>query len=272
MAADDRDHLDEAVKESALAVLQEPQNAGFHTKYGTVLGSAGHRPEAVVEFQKAVAIKPTDRNAQLWLREALCAEGKFDDAAAAWRGAINADPVNHDTWYGYAEFCLYIGRIDDYRWARSALLQRFERSNIHTVLERTSRTCLLTPDISTDELARATAAIDRAVGALSPQETGFRPYALFAKGLAEYRNGHPQVAIDLEEGPAASVLGPAPNLVSAMAHFKLGETSAARNRLTTAIASYDWTPTTAMTLEGCIYHILRREAEKEIRAANHGGH
>lgn len=259
----------EAVKESAIAVSQHPRNPYLRRINGNVLATAGKLPEATDEFRKAVEMAPADQESQKLLRDALCTQGKLDEAAAAWREAINADPSNHTAWDGYAEFCLYIGHTDEYRWARKGLLDRFGRSSDPNVLERTARACLLTPDISDSDLRRATAAIDRVLAMLPADQPGPRPYFLFAKGLAEYRSGHQQAAIAIMEGPSAKVLGPAPKLVAAMAHFKLGQTAEAQKCLTAAVANFNWSPKAANSheansREAWIYHVLRREAEKLI--------
>ena len=44
------------------------------------------------------------------------------DAWVAWETALDDDPSEHDAWYGYAEFRLFLGREEDY--LRSAGLVR----------------------------------------------------------------------------------------------------------------------------------------------------
>jgi hypothetical protein len=51
-----------------------------------------------------------------------------------------------------------------------------------------------------------------------------------------------EAAIQIVEGPAASILGPAPALVAAMAKHRLGQAGAARQALARAVVSFDWSP------------------------------
>ena len=63
------------------------------------------------------------------------------------------------------------------------------------------------------------------------------------------------------EGEAAPVLGPAPKLVAAMARHRLGQAAEAREALSQAGRSFDWTESAANYREAWMYHVLRREAE-----------
>ena len=62
-------------------------------------------------------------------------------------------------------------------------------------------------------------------------------------------------------GEAASVMGPSPRLVLAMAQYQKGEKDHAGETLATAIGSYDWSAEKATKPDSWIAHILRREAE-----------
>ena len=65
-------------------------------------------------------------------------------------------------------------------------------------------------------------------------------------------------------GEAASVMGPAPRLVLAMAQYRRGRKDQARKTLAAAVVSYDWSAEKADDLDAWIAHILRREAEALI--------
>ena len=62
-------------------------------------------------------------------------------------------------------------------------------------------------------------------------------------------------------GEAASVMGPSPRLILAMAQYQKGQEDEARKTLAAAIASYDWSAAKADNHDAWIAHILRREAE-----------
>jgi eukaryotic-like serine/threonine-protein kinase len=91
-------------------------------------------------------------------------------------------------------------------------------------------------------------------------------YFLFAKGLAEYRQGRLASAMSLMEGEASKVMGPAPRLILAMAQHDQGQEKQARKMLATAIVAFDWNAAQADWRGVWIAHILRREAEALILA------
>ena len=95
---------------------------------------------------------------------------------------------------------------------------------------------------------------------------GGNPYYLFAQGLAQYRQGSFDEAIKLMNGGAASVMGPSPRLVLAMAQYQKGQKVEARKTLAAAVASHDWNDAKATNHDAWIIHILRREAEALIGA------
>ena len=105
-----------------------------------------------------------------------------------------------------------------------------------------------------EDLKIAEALVNRAL-ASEPDE----PYYKFAKGLAEYREGRLESVISLMTGNSASVMGPSPRLVQAMAEYRLGQKAEARKTLAAAIESFNW-KSAADTRDVWIFHALRREA------------
>ena len=189
--------------------------------------------------------------------------GRFEEARAAWQAALATEPPGHDAWYGYAEYCLYIGQEGEYRRARRALLSRFGDPRSVFTAERVSRACLLRP-APEDELRKAVALAER-VGAVKRSDyPGAYPFFLFAKGLAEYRRGRFERAVALMRGDASRVLGPAPRLVLAMALHQSGQVAEARKTLEAAVVGHNWRADEVRDQDGWIYHVLRREAEGMI--------
>src|SRR5262249_8100562 len=111
---------------------------------------------------------------------------------------------------------------------------------------------------------RGAAVADEAVAAGGSTADWIFRYFLFAKGLAEYRQGRLASAISLMEGEASRVMGPAPRLILAMAQYDQGQKKQARKTLATAIVAFDWNAAQADWRGGWIVHILRREAEALI--------
>jgi serine/threonine-protein kinase len=90
------------------------------------------------------------------------------------------------------------------------------------------------------------------------------PYFLFAKGLAEYRQGRFDSAISIMRADAGTVMGPAPRLVIAMAQYRKGQEEQARATLAGEIVRFDWRMAHVISRDHWIWHVLRREAESLI--------
>ena len=114
--------------------------------------------------------------------------GRAEEARAAWEADLADDPSDHDWWYGYVEFCLFVGREEKYLRARRALLARFGDSTDPYVPEWTARALLLRPP-SGNELRRVVAPAERAWGVDRSKYESVYPHFLFVQGLAEYRQG-----------------------------------------------------------------------------------
>src|SRR5262249_31935272 len=152
------------------------------------------------------------------------------EVQAGWRKALEANPPEHDAWFGYAELCLFLGQEEEYRRARRALLDRFGASTDPFIAERVGRACPL-PPASADEPRRGAALAARAAAAKGSAPAWVYRYFLFAKGLAEYRRGRLDSAISVLKGEASKVMGPAPRLIVAMARHGQGRKGEARKAL-----------------------------------------
>ncbi|MBV9124186.1 MAG: tetratricopeptide repeat protein, partial [Planctomycetes bacterium] len=294
-------HWDEAIAEYEHAVRLDPENAWCHNRLGIALSWKGGRDdeaiaqfreavrldanagwshwclatalehkgcldEAVDEFREAARLVP-EKRAQ-WkqdMRKVLLKLGRGAEARAAWKEELAAHPPEHDDWFGYAELCLFLGDEAEYRRARRDLLVQFGTATDPMVAERVGRACLLLP-APADELRQAVALTERAVAGGRPGNELSYPYFLFSEGLARYRQGRWDEAIGLMNGEAASVMGPCPRLVLAMAQYQKGQQDQARKTLAAAVASYDWSASKAGSHDEWIAHILRREAEAQIHS------
>jgi serine/threonine-protein kinase len=254
---------EEAAREYREAIHLDPTNATAHSNLGSNLRDKGQLEEALQEYREALRLDPTHATAQRSLRGVLIQQGRIGEVKAAWQKALAANPSEHEAWFGYAELCLFLGQEEEYHGACRALLDRFGASTDPRIAARTGRACLLLPT-SGDELRQATVLIDRAVTAQELRHEVFKPWRLFAKGLAEYRAGRLDSAIALMTGEASKVPWPATRLVLAMAQHRQGHKEEARQTLATAILSYYWAAGTARDHDAWICHILRREAEALI--------
>jgi serine/threonine-protein kinase len=248
---------DEAAHHYQRVLEISPAYSWARTRLGESLAELGRIEEAIDEFRQDLAAG-TD---PLWPRQGLFKLGCHEEVRADWRRALKAGPTAHDDWHGYAELCLFLVDEAEYRRARRELLTRFAATTDPHVAERVGRACLLLP-AADEELRQAAELIDRAVAADRATYASWAyPFFLFAKGLAEYRRGRFDSAIGILQGPAAYVMGPAPNLVLAMAQHRRGDRDEAKRTLALAVFGFDWRATSADGCEMWIYHALRREAE-----------
>src|SRR5207302_1825800 len=147
---------------------------------------------------------------------------------------------DHESWYGYAQLCLYLDKKEGYVRARKALLELFAHTDDWAVAERTGLACLLLP-ASGDELRRAVALADRAMAVGEKSQEAGNPYLPFVKGLADYRQGRHQQAIPLVKQAAEELPSrPGPRLVLAMSQFQSGSPKEARQSLAHAVLVYNW--------------------------------
>ena len=130
------------------------------------------------------------------------------DAWVAWETALDDDPSEHDAWYGYAEFCLFLGREEDYLRARRALFAKFGTTNNPLVAERTSRTCLLR-SVPGEELRRAVALAESLRAIDKPRARGItRSSNSFTAWRSTARSPGPGDLVDARGGIRRARPGP----------------------------------------------------------------
>jgi tetratricopeptide (TPR) repeat protein len=176
-------------------------------------------------------IPPSDWQ-RLRRRGDLYARGsQWQKAVADYAAVIQAHPEDHWSWYVAAPLWLQVGDQKAYRRHCREMLRRFGATADPILAERTAKACLLAPGPA-DDLAPAFRLADRAVTGTEKHRA--YPYFLLVRGLAHYRTGEFDRAIDrltpcvrLDEWAFAV---PA-HLIQAMAHQKLGHAEEARKAL-----------------------------------------
>jgi serine/threonine-protein kinase len=259
----DAGRTDEAVACYRRALEVDPNYAWAHFDLANTLREAGLEDEAVEHYRQFHAIDPTNPYVAHLLRADVVRQGRGEELRREWKKELEADPPGHDAWFGYAELCLFLGHEEEYRRARQDLLRRFGATSDPYVAERVARTVLLSPAAG-DELQTAVALAERAVAAKATTAQWIYLYFRFAQGLAEYRQGHFDSAIAIMRAEAATVMGPAPRLVIAMAQYRNGQEEEARKTLAAEIIRYDWGMASASSRDHWIWHVLRREAETMV--------
>jgi len=230
---------DDAIQHLRVALKYEPNSARLHTLLGSNLEAKKQYDEALVEFRRGVECDGRLLFAQQALRHFFIGQGRLEEAHDAWKAALAFRPGEHDAYHGYAELCMFLGRLDDYRQARRDLLRAFGKTTSPQLAERVSRACLLLP-AEGEDLKQAVALARRALAADLLEYAATYPNFLFVRGLAEYRQGQLNLAIGTMRGDAARAPGPTPRLVLAMALHRSGQTAEARKVLAAAVVGYDW--------------------------------
>jgi len=262
-ALQDQGQFDEAIDYYQKALELDTDYAWAHHNLANALRVKGRLDQAYDHYQQAIRLDPKNSEVQNGVRSVLLRQGRGTEVQAGWRQALDANPPEHEAWSGYAELCLFLGQQAEYRRVRRALLERFGATTSAFIAEPVGRACLLVPGTE-DEVVKGVALIDRALAAKDSTPAWIYRYALFAKGLAEYRQGRLASAISLMEGEASQVMGPAPCLILSMAQHELGQKKQARKTLARAIVAFDWNSAQADWRGAWIAHILRREAEALI--------
>jgi serine/threonine-protein kinase len=254
---------DEAIPCFRHAMELDRDYAWAHHDLANALRVRGLLDEAHGHCEQAIKLDPSNPELRTGLTAVMLRQGRGREALDAWRKALEDNPARYEAWFGYAELYLFLGQQDEYRRVRRELLDRFGETESQYVAEPVARACLLLPGTD-DETRRAVDLIDRAVAAKETTPAWIYKFTIFAKGLAEYRQGRWASAATMMRGESAGVLWPAPHLILAMAQHQQGQKAQARKTLATAIRTYDWSPPRADGRDEWIRHILRREAEALI--------
>jgi eukaryotic-like serine/threonine-protein kinase len=255
--------LADAIDAYRKSIELDPKYAWSYMNLGNALQAQGKTNEAIEQYKNAVAVEPNNSATLGTLRDMLMREGHGEAVWAAWHDIIKTNPPRFDDWWGYLELTLYLGKEDEYRSTRTAMLKQFGDSTDPMITEKIGRACLMLP-ASPEEMRVATTLIDRAVAAKDSVGDWMFPYFMVAKGLAEYRAGHFDSAIAILRKYNPTGLGPSSNLILAMALYRQGNRDAAEQTLAEAIANVDWNPSHAVQRDIWLAHILRREAQALI--------
>jgi len=94
--------------------------APMHNAVGGILGERGDMEGAVVEFERALELRPTDLSSRYNLGLALLSLGRFDEAAVHFERALEGHPRYHDAWVGLGRARAGTGRFEEAReaWQR----------------------------------------------------------------------------------------------------------------------------------------------------------
>jgi eukaryotic-like serine/threonine-protein kinase len=255
----------EAINYFNKSLQLDPKYAWAYFDLGDTLQAQGKHEQSDAAYQKAITLEP-DNSLLLGAIHTRTMDRlpSSEEKWSQWHEIIETDPPRFDQWFGYSEMTLFLGKDDEYRRVRTAILKRFGDTTDPMLTEKIGRGCLLLP-AGEDETRMAVALIDRALDARDSADPWLYPYFLFAKGLADYREDRFDDAISILQGNAPDALGPCPRLVMAMALYRDGKQGDARRILASAVTSYaDWRRASATERDLWITSVVCREAENTI--------
>ena len=105
--------LDEAVLQYNKAIKIRPKFAMAHNNLGAALSRKGELKEAIYHFNEAVNIHPDYAKARNNLATVLLTQGKFEEALSHYREAIRINPEDECTRKNLANFLFNQGRTDE---------------------------------------------------------------------------------------------------------------------------------------------------------------
>jgi tetratricopeptide (TPR) repeat protein len=185
----------------------------------------------LAELSMAIQLEPT--NASLWDRRANVYGyfGRWDNALRDYVHVTELYPREHWYWYYRSALELYLGDVDGYRRSCREMLKRFGSTDDLYIAVRTAMTCSLSPDAVSD--------FDPVLklAGLAVEKNSSYGWAIFAKGLAEYRARHYAGAVDMlkreqwRAGKFPLHFQAAAFAVLAMACHQLSQTEEARTAL-----------------------------------------
>jgi tetratricopeptide (TPR) repeat protein len=253
---------------------------------GEWLQRVGRLEEAERAFERAVAIHEQDparvpaknpatradgARAFFALAGLRIRAGRTRDAADLYSRGLSANPDDQRHWYHAAALYLSTGDVERYRGACGELLGRFEKvaAEKPEVAEQTAKTCALAPD-SVPDFSRVERLAQRSVTgtAKHPWHRNF----ILAKGLADYRGGHDEQAIEWLQRFAPKADGThfdsSAFAALGLAHHRLGHADQARASTDSARAIIAKKPRDAMHqadwFDWLHCEILCREAEQTL--------
>jgi tetratricopeptide (TPR) repeat protein len=202
--------------------------------------------------------------------------GNFKESAEDYRAIIELQPTDHWDWFRRGCLLAYLNKTEAYRAHCRAMLERFGDTKDHFIADRTGKTCLLLAEVGGDP-TQLSELVDRALASGGPPDN--LHWFQMAKGMAEYRAGHFDAAIDWltrsqkAQTIASGIAGTKAYL--SMAHYRSGHETQARDLLAQANqgverdlpkAGVDELPAADME-NWLIAHIALREAKALVGSA-----
>jgi serine/threonine-protein kinase len=237
----------------ALAVLRKatelgPTSGAPYFNLGRTLKELGRIDEALAALRKATDVDPRGEPARRELEQVLTIAARDPGRDPSYRRTIawltETFPDDHDAWNHCASLWVQTGDRARYREHCCQMLDRFSRSTVPEIAERTAKACLILP-LGGREQEEACDLADRVIVMArgEARDHWVMPWAKATRGLADYRRGRFAEALAWADRCLIHDAGiwnrelPA-QLVRAMALSRLGRLDEARASLARASEVY----------------------------------
>jgi tetratricopeptide (TPR) repeat protein len=237
----DAGRADAAIAHLDAAVAATPDHAEVRLARGEALAALGRNVEASEDFSKAISLAPQNSTNCRMVAATYARLARWDMAAETIAKLPEQKPDDHWNWVLAAVVSARAGDPEPYRRLCRRMLDRFGGTNDPEIAERTAKSSLLL-SLSGPEQKDAGRLAERAVATATG---GVQPWALAARGLAEYRLKRFADALVTIQKSRATMGESAPwsfevppRCVRAMALLRTGHRDAAREALNKATALY----------------------------------
>ena len=146
------------------AVAIRPTSDQAYSMLARALRNMGDADGAIDAYRSAISLNSNSTLVKE-LAKLLAPRGRLEEARVDWEKLLEGKPTDHQSWYGYAQLCLFLGNERAYKVARKAILDQFgNNADDWFIAERTSLACLLLP-LDGDDLRRTVEMVERAEAA-----------------------------------------------------------------------------------------------------------
>lgn len=192
--------------------------------------------------------------------------GEWLEALTNWNYVIQYAPVDHIGYQYLGPLLLQLNNVDGYKNFREQLLRQFGNTSDSRIAERMVKASLLIP--ATAEEMKTISAMANVAGDVDKngENSG---YNFLAKGLAKYREGNYEEAVQLQERAVPQDIGSRCRaeayLILAMAQWRLNQADASRGSFARAMDIVKDLPKKGADLnddwnDWIIIHVLWHEA------------
>ncbi len=105
--------VDEAIIQYQKALALWPESANAHTSLGNALLRKGWMDEAIIQYQKALVLQPESADARERFGDALFQKGRMDEAIIQYQKALEIKPDFAEAHNNLGYCLLQIGRVDE---------------------------------------------------------------------------------------------------------------------------------------------------------------